>query len=101
MLIKTGLRALGKVNTVDLVGLLVVLGNNSGTSESLLNSVIAVLVAPLSILSDFIHVLQYCVCPDDLETHINVEQTTLLFHNQPRVEARPHLNVMSIKTVSV
>ena len=92
---------MSKVNTVDLVRLLVVLGYNSRTGESLLNSIIAVLVAQLCVLSDFIHVLNNSVRADHFETHINIEQTTLLFHYQPRVKARPDLNVMSIKAVCV
>jgi len=101
LLVETGLRTLCKVNSVDLVRFLVVLGNDSRTGESLLNSLIAILVAPLGVLSDFFHVLNDGVRADHFKAHINIEQTTLLFHYQPRVKARPDLNVMSIKAVGV
>jgi hypothetical protein len=101
LLIKAGLRTLSKVNTVDFVRFLIVLGYHGRTGESLLNSIITILVAPLCVLSDFIHVLNYSVRADHFKAHINIEQTTLLFHYQPRVKARPNLNVMSIQAVSV
>ena len=101
LFVETCLRTLSKVNTVDLVRLLIVFSDNSRTGESLLNSIIGVLVATLSVLSDFLHVLEDSVCTDHFEANVNVEQTALFLHDQPRVEARPHLNVMSIEAVSI
>lgn len=55
LLVETGLGTLSKVNTVDLVRLLVVLCDDSRTGESLLHCVVSILVAPLSVLSSFVH----------------------------------------------
>jgi hypothetical protein len=101
LFVETCLRTLSKVNTVDLVCLLIVFCNNSRTGECLLNSIITVLVATLSVLSDFLHVLEDSVCTDHFEANVNVEQTSLFLHYQAWIEARPHLNVMSIEAVSI
>jgi len=82
LFVETCLRTLGKVNTVDLVCLLIVFCNNSRTGESLLNSIISVLVATLSVLSDFLHVLEDSVSTDHFEANVNVEQTSLFLHDQ-------------------
>lgn len=101
LFIEAGLRTLSKVNTVDLVRLLVVLGDDSRTGESLLHCLVAVLVAPLSVLPSLIHQLQNRVGPDNLEADIDIQESSLFFHDQARVEARPHFDVVSIERVSV
>jgi len=73
LLVKTGLGTLREVNSVDLVRLLIVLSNDSRTGESLLDGFVTILVAPFSILSDFLHVLHHCVGSDDFEAHIDIE----------------------------
>ena len=97
LFVEAGLGTLGKVNTVDLVRLLVVLGDDSRTGESLLDSLVRILVAPLSILLRLIQQLEDCVRPYDLEADIDIQENTLLLHDQARVKARPHLNVVRIK----
>jgi hypothetical protein len=82
LFVETCLRTLSKVNTVDLVCLLIVFSDNSRTGECLLNSIITVLVATLSVLSDFLHVLEDSVCTDHFEANVNVEQTSLFLHDQ-------------------
>lgn len=101
LLVESSFRRLCEVDSIDLVGLLVVLGDHSAASESLLNGIVAILVAPLSILTDLVHVLDDGVGANDLEADVNIEQTALLLHNQPRVEARPDLDVVGVQAVSV
>lgn len=82
LFIKAGLGTLSKVNTVDLVRLLIVLRDDSRTGESLLHCFVSILVAALGILSGLIHHLEDRVSPDDFETHIDIQQSSLFFHDQ-------------------
>ena len=81
LLVEAGLGTLVEVNPVDFVRLLVVLCHNSRTGESLLDGFVAILVAPFSILPDFVHVLEHSVGSHDFEAHVDVQQTSLLLHN--------------------
>lgn len=57
LFVEAGFWTLIEVNAIDLVRLLVVLGYHSCSSQSLLDGFIAILVAPFSVLPNFIHVL--------------------------------------------
>lgn len=92
---------MSEVNSIDLVGLLVVLSDHGTASESLLNGIVAILVAPLSVLPNLVHVLDDRVRTNDLEADVNIQQTSLLFHDQSRVEAWPDLDIVRIKAVGV
>jgi len=97
LFIETGLGTLAKVNTIDLVRLLIVLSDDCRTGESLLDGFVAILVAPFSILSNFLHVLKHCVSPDYFKAHIDIEETALLLLDQSGVEAGPNSDVVSIE----
>jgi len=97
LLIKAGLGTLGKVNTVDPVRLLVVLCDDGRTGESLLDSVIAILVAPLGVLSSLVHQLKHRVSANNLEADVDVEESPLFFHDQARVKSGPNLDIVGIK----
>jgi hypothetical protein len=97
LFIEAGLGTLAKVNTIDLVRLLIVLSDDSRTGESLLDGFVAILVAPFSILSNFLHVLQHSIGSDDFEAHIDIEETALLLLDQTGVEAGPNSDVVSIE----
>lgn len=97
LFIEAGLGTLTKVNTIDLVRLLIVLSDDCRTGESLLDGFVAILVAPFSILSYFLHVLQHCIGSDDFEAHIDIKETALLLLDQTGVEAGPNSDVVSIE----
>jgi hypothetical protein len=101
LLVEAGLRTLSKVNAVDLVRLLIVLGDDSRTGESKLDSLITVLVPLLSSLSGFVHHLEHRVSTDDLEADVHVQESSLFLHDQTRVEAWPNLDIVGIKRMSV
>lgn len=101
LFVKASHRGLRKVDTINLVGLLVILCDDSGSCVCLLNRFIAILVSPFRVSPCVFHKLQNRVSPDNFEAHINVEQYTLLLHNQSRVEAWPHLDVVSVKAVRI
>ena len=101
LLVKAGLWTLTEVNAIDLVRLLVVLGDHSCPSKSLLDGLITILIAPFSILPNFVHVLQHCVGSNDFEAHVHIQQTALLLHDESGVETWPNPNVVSIKVVRV
>jgi hypothetical protein len=101
LFVEAGLRTLCKVHSVDLVRLLVVLCDDSRTCKSLLNRVICILIAPLSVLSNFLHLLEDGVGTNDFKANVDIEQTALFFHYQSRVKTRPHLNIVRIKAVGV
>ena len=90
-----------EVNAINLVRLLVVLGDHSCSCQSLLDGLISILIAPFSVLPNFVHVLQHCVSSNDFEAHVYVQQTALLLHDESGVEARPNPNVVSIKVMRV
>jgi hypothetical protein len=81
LFVEAGLWTLVEVNAIDLVRLLVVLGDHSCSSQSLLDGFVAILIAPFSILSDFVHVFKHSVGSNDLKTHVDVQQTALLLHD--------------------
>jgi len=101
LLVKAGLWTLTEVNAIDLVRLLVVLGDHSCPSKSLLDGLITILIAPFSILPNFVDVLQHCVGSNDFEAHVHIQQTALLLHDESGVETWPNPNVVSIKVVRV
>ena len=101
MFVEAGLWTLVEVNAIDLVRFLVVLGNHSCSSQSLLNGFIAILVTPFSILPNFIHVLEHSVGSHDFKAHVYIKQSTGLLHDESRIKARPNPNVVSIKVMRV
>ncbi len=66
-----------------------------------MDGLVRILVAPLSILPRLIKQLQHSVGSNHLEADIDIQENTLLLHDQARVEARPHFDVVSIKGVCV
>lgn len=101
VLVETGLWTLVEVNAIDLVRLLVVLGDHSCSSQSLLDGFVTILATPFSILPNFVHVLEHCVGSHDFEAHVYVKQSARLLHDESRIETRPNPNVVSIKVVRV
>jgi hypothetical protein len=101
LLIESSFRRLSEVNSINFVGLLVVLRDHGAASESLLDGIVPILVAPFSVLPNLIHVLDDGVGADDLEADVNIQQTSLLFHDQSRVKTRPHLDIVRIKAVGI
>lgn len=101
LFVEAGLWTLPEVNAIDLVRLLVVLGDHSCSCQSLLDGLITILIAPFSVLPNFVHVLQHSVGSNDFEAHVYVQQTALLLHDESGVEARPNPNVVSIKIMRV
>lgn len=59
------------------------------------------MVALLSVLLKLLHVLEAGVCAHHFEADIHVEQGTTFFHDEARVETRPHLDIVCVKRVSV
>jgi len=59
------------------------------------------LVFPLSVLLQLLDVLEAGVCAHHFEAHVNVEQGSAFLHYKARVETRPHLDIVSVKRVSV
>lgn len=80
--VKTGLWTLVEVNAIHLVRLLVVLGNHSCSSQSLLYRFVAVLATPFSILPNFVHVLEHSVGSHDFEAHVYIKQSARLLHDE-------------------
>lgn len=99
LLVEAGHGGLCKVDPVNLVRLLVIRGDHSSTCHALLNSIIAITVASLCCRLHVVHDLQNRISPDYLEADIDIKEAALLLHYQPRVEAWPHLNVVSVKAV--
>lgn len=73
VLVEGGCWTLSEVNSIDLVGLLVVSSDHSRTSECLLDSSLAISSALLSLVTQVVHVVQTVVCPNHLEADVNVE----------------------------
>lgn len=101
LLVEAGERRLGEVDTVNLVGLLVVGCHNSSTRKRLLHSFITVTVLSFSLGSNIVHQLQHRVSSDHFKAHVDIQKTALLFHNQPAIEARPHLDVVRCQRVRI
>ena len=73
LLVEGGCWTLGEVNTINLVGLLVVSSDDGGTSECFLDSCLAITTALLGLVTQVVHVVQTVVCPNHLEADVNVE----------------------------
>ena len=73
ILVEGGGGTLGEVNSVNLVGLLVVPSDHGGSRECILDRLLAILTALLSLVSQVVHVVQTVVCPNDFEADVNVE----------------------------
>lgn len=101
LLVEASHRGLRKVNTVHLVRLLVVLGDDSGARHALLDCIVSVLVAPFSASPNVLHELEHGVSADDLEAHIHIQKTALLLHDESGVKAGPHLDVVGVEAVSI
>ena len=74
LLVEGGCGTLCKVNPIDLVGLLVVAGDDGSSSECFLDRLLAILAGALSFGTKIGHVGQGSVSPDDLEADVNVEK---------------------------
>ena len=74
LLVEGGCGTLCKVNPIDLVGLLVVAGDDGSSSECFLDRLLAILPGALSFGTKICHVGQGCVSPDDLEADVDVQK---------------------------
>ena len=101
LLVEAGQRRLGEVDTVNLVGLLVVGSDNSSTGESLLHSIITITVLSFSLGANIVHQLKNRVSSHHFKAHVDVQKTALLFHYKPAIEARPHLDVVRRQRVRI
>jgi len=101
LLVEFSQRRLGKVDAVDLVGLLVVPSDNSGSSELSIDVLTWVFLVAFSALTELIQILEHCVGSHNFEADINVEKSTVFSQDHPRVETRPHLDLMRIQRMSI
>jgi hypothetical protein len=69
-------------------------GDHSGANESFLELGLGVTAALLDLVTKLVHVLEHRVLSDDLEADVDVEQHALLLGDEPRVEARPNLDLV-------
>ena len=74
VLVESGAGTLGEINSVDLVGLLVVARHDGATFECLLDRFLAVLVSSFGLLPQIVHVGQTIICPDHFEADVDVEK---------------------------
>lgn len=101
ILVEGGGWALSKIDSVNLVGLLVVASDHSSSSESLLDSLLSISTSLLDSVSSLAHVVEAVVRSHDFEAYVDVEKDACLFHDQTRVKARPDLDVVSVQAVSI
>jgi len=92
---------LSEVDSVDPVRLLVVPGHDSHTTDGLLNGLLPVLATGFSLFAQVIQVLEAGVSSHNLETNVDVQQNSALFHDESRVEARPNSDVVGRQGVGL
>lgn len=100
ILVKCALWTHAEVDAFDPVGLLVVSGDDSATDESRVNGLLPITTALLSFVSQGGDVAEHGVSPDYSEGHVDIEERTSLFHDEPGIEAGPHLDVVSSQRMS-
>lgn len=101
ILVERGLGTLREVYSVDFVSLLVVPGNNRATFESLRDHLLSVLVPLLGLVAQVIQVGEGAISTYYFKADVDVEQHPSLLHDQARVKAGPHLDVVCVETVRV
>jgi hypothetical protein len=96
ILVKGGCWTLSEVDSVYLVGLLVVSRDHSRTGKSLLDGFSTILVSSFGIVSHLAHIIETVVRSYNFEADINVEKDSGLFHDESRIETWPNLDVVGI-----
>ena len=101
ILVECGLGTLRKVYSVDFVSLLVVPCNNRATFESLRDHLLSVLVPLLGLVAQVVQVGEGAISTHYFKADVDVEQHPGLLHDQARVKAGPHLDVVGVEAVCV
>lgn len=100
ILVKCALWTHAEVDALHSVGLLVVSGDYSATDESLVNGRLPITTAFLSFVSQGGDVTEDGVSSDYSEGDVDIEERASLFHDEPSIEAGPHLDVVSSQSMS-
>ena len=75
-------------------------GDYSATNESLVNGRLPITTAFLSFVSQSGDVTEDGVSSDYSEGDVDIEERASLFHDEPSIEAGPHLDVVSSQSMS-
>ena len=101
MLVEGGCWTLSEVDPIDLVGLLIVASHHGGAGHRILDRLLAILATLLGLVTEVVQIVQAVVCPDYLETDVDVEKDACLLHGESRIKTWPHLDVMGVQVVGI
>lgn len=100
ILVKCAFWTHAEVDAFYPVGFLVVSGDYSTTDESRVDGLLPITAALLSFVSKGGDVAENGVSPDYSEGDVDIEERASLFHDEPSIEAGPHLDVVSSQGMS-
>ena len=75
-------------------------GDHSGACEGGLDLFLEVSSLLLALLLDLVDEVEHCVLSHHLETHVNVQQHSMLFLDESGIEAWPHFDLVGVQCVS-
>jgi hypothetical protein len=77
------------------------LSDDSGSLESFFQIFLPVTSFLITLLFELVHVFKDSITSDDFEADIDVQEDTLLFHDESCIKARPYLYLVGIEVVSL